>query len=97
MMHGWRCKMTRAHVAIKWYPAEDIGGREAENLTALTKLQNPNVVRFIDSTNRALLMEHIEGLTLKLHLNRTTMRTLPWEVMSGKHGETSSFVHHAEI
>lgn len=73
---------TDTCVAIKWHPTEVIGGREAENLNALTKPQHPNVVRFIDSTNRALLMEHIEGLTLNLHLNRTTMHMLPWEEAS---------------
>ena len=73
---------TDTCVAIKWYPTEDVGGREAENLNALTKLLHPNVVRFIDSTNQALVMQYIEGLTLKEHLNCTNRHTLPWDEAS---------------
>jgi len=73
---------TDTYVAIKWYPEEDVGGREAENLNALTKLQHPNVVQFIDCTNRALVMEHIQGLTLKVHLNYTNRHALPWDEAS---------------
>jgi len=57
--------------------------REVENLLALTRLNHPNVVRFIaySEQDNALVMEYIDGLSLKIHLDQCNGK-LEWEEAS---------------
>jgi serine/threonine protein kinase/acid stress-induced BolA-like protein IbaG/YrbA len=59
---------------------DSMQNREVQNLNALTVLQHPNVVRFIDylDEHHALVMEYIDGRSLKTHLHESRGK-LKWE------------------
>jgi serine/threonine protein kinase len=74
---------TRVAIKICQSTYQRMLSREVENLHALTRLNHPNVVRFIDYLERdnALVMEYIDGLSLKAHLAQCNGK-LEWEEAS---------------
>jgi serine/threonine protein kinase len=78
----WLATRQGTKVAIKIYQSLDdkMQNIEAQNLYALTGLQHPNVVRFIEylHEHHALVMEYIDGRSLKTHLHESHGR-LKWE------------------
>ena len=57
-------------VAIK--VSQQFEAREVENLVAITQLSHPNLVKFVDFVEQqsALVMEYIEGISLRDHLKK---------------------------
>jgi serine/threonine protein kinase len=78
-----QCDKTRVAIKICQGKHQQKQKREVENLHALTRLNHPNVVRFVDylEQDNALVMEYIDGLSLKIHLHQCNGK-LEWEEAS---------------
>jgi eukaryotic-like serine/threonine-protein kinase len=78
-----QCDETRVAIKICQGKYQRMQRREVVNLHALTRLNHPNVVRFIDylEHDNALVMEYIDGLSLNIHLDQCN-RKLEWEEAS---------------
>ena len=81
---------TRVAVKICDEKYERIQNREVRNLVHLQSLKHPNVVKFIEflDSNMALVMEYIDGLSLKKRLlwRPAMMGQYQWTGDQGWHG-----------